>query len=89
MSRTSLDSKVKYFLLDQSKLQRCSDPIKLFCAVRSPKYRNNTLNLCIIVILIQNERNIRVYCQIRVHTNSILHMTTYVTDEQWVVSTYM
>lgn len=35
----------------------------------------------------QNERNIRDYCQILVGTNSILPMVNYVTDGQRVVST--
>lgn len=35
----------------------------------------------------QNERNIRDNCQIRVRTNSLLPMANYVTDGQWVVST--
>jgi hypothetical protein len=80
-------SHVKYFLLDQSELQRCSDPMMGFCAVRSPKYRTNMSKLCIIAIFMQNERNMRDYCQIRVRTNSILPMATYVTDGQWIVST--
>lgn len=42
---------------------------------------------CIIAIFMQNVRNIRDYCQIRVRTNSILPMVNYVTDGQRVVST--
>lgn len=44
-------SRVEYFLLDQSELQRCSDPIVGFSAVRCPKYRTNMSNLtCFIAI---------------------------------------
>lgn len=62
----------------------CSDSLMGFCAV---KYRTNMSKFCIIAIFMQNERNIREYCQIRVRTNSILLMANYVTDGQWVVST--
>ncbi|CAC5360921.1 unnamed protein product [Mytilus coruscus] len=78
--------KTKYMLLSTQEIDKCSNPLVNYCEIKSPVYPVNLSKLCIIALFAKKE-NWKTRCTVKVRPNTVLPMTTYLTDSMWAVTT--
>ena len=78
--------RTKYVLLSANELQKCTDPVRAFCEIKSPIYTMHHSKNCLVALFMQNARDVSRYCTIETQANN-LPLARYVSDGQWAIST--
>jgi hypothetical protein len=76
--------KIKYSLLDNEGVSRCTNPLIDFCELKNPIFPINLSNLCIIALF--TDRDWKSTCSTIVKPNTRLPLASYISDGIWIVA---
>ena len=78
--------RTKYVILSANELQKCTDPVRSFCEIKSPIYTMHHTKNCLVALFMQNARDVSKYCMVETQANN-LPLAQYISDGRWAIST--